>query len=31
MKNVNKRGKKVFVPNLRNYQFEEDAWKNIIF
>ena len=30
-KNVNKKGKKMFVPNLKYCQFEQDGWKNRIF
>ena len=30
-KNVNKKGKNFFVPNLQYSQFEQDGWKNRIF
>ena len=30
-KNVNKKGKMFFVPNLQYCQFEQDGWKNRIF
>ena len=31
LKNVNKKGKNIFLPNLQYCQFEQDGWKNRIF